>query len=81
MDFFIFYSAHIPSKYLIVMLRATVQLVFVFTVRHYLLYHTVNPSSVVPTAVYHIIRGDNERSKKRNLLFLAMYNDFHAYYC
>ena len=78
MNFLLFYSVHIPSTYPIVILRATVQLVFVFTVS---LSHTVNPSSVVPTAVYHIIREENERSKKRNLLFVAMYNDFHAYYC
>ena len=36
MIFLLFYSVHIPSKYLIVMLRATVELVFVFTVCHYL---------------------------------------------
>ena len=60
-------------------LRATVQLVFVFTVS-LSIYHTVNPSSVVPTAVYHIIMADNERSNKINLLYiLAMHNDFHAY--
>ncbi|CAI8020131.1 hypothetical protein GBAR_LOCUS12046, partial [Geodia barretti] len=35
----------------------------------------VNPSSVVPTAVYHISRGDNERSNKRNLRYILAMNN------